>query len=238
MTQTAKCITFDGFSWDLLLPSNIDSELDAGIPWEPVTTRWIKDTLKPGMTAVDVGANIGWFTLQMARAVSPQGQVWAFEPCQDFFWRMINHVALNRLNNVYSFNVALSDKSGPVRLVKNLPPYESSATVTSDPSGVPVAAHLLDEFPLTRCDLIKIDVDGHEYQVIQGARKTIETFRPAMVIEINGETGPLCLDFLCELKYLMRPEEVTPWREVNEVLQKIKLGRPTVNVIAMPKEKT
>jgi FkbM family methyltransferase len=153
--------------------------------WQPETADLLKKICKPGMTCVDVGANIGIFTLQMARHVGPSGRVFAFEPVPDFFQRLSHHVAINNLQSYVQVERLAASDSVTVGTI-----FASAATASCtrvSTHGVqPVEFHSvrLDDFLAgQRVDFLKIDTDGFELNVLGGAMETIERCRPLMLIE-------------------------------------------------------
>lgn len=251
MSQTPCRMDFRGFTWDLLLPSNIDSEIQAGRDWEPVVINYIEQHVGPGMNVVDVGANIGWFTLIMSRLVTETGQVHAYEPEPSFYCRLKNHVALNVnhkniSDNVYLDEIALSDVLEAGWCVKNGEPYYSSAIIhkvkpivqPDDVDIMKVACVPLDVtwFSTRRLDFIKIDVDGYELKVLIGAAETITKYRPRMVIEIaNNENAAAIVALLQSWNYTMKAESSMQIFSSNQIYDQFRTGEGTINIIAEPR---
>src|SRR5207249_2412898 len=84
--------------------------------WEPHISRWIDERLSPGDTFIDVGANIGYYSLLAARRVGPTGSVVAIEPSPKTFRALEANLAQNRLKNVRTVNAAVSDRQATVPL--------------------------------------------------------------------------------------------------------------------------
>ena len=180
----------DGIMYSLDLNEAIDSYIYHTGTYEPMTVAFVDKFLKPGMTAVDIGANIGWYALRFARLVEKNGNVIAFEPMSRPFLKLKHNVELNDFKNVFPEKLALSD---------NTTTRESCFfhSWSLDGGGLPTAAHneesidfiTLDEYAtrnhLDRIDLIKLDVEGFEYKVIQGGSGTIRSLKPTMIIELN-----------------------------------------------------
>ena len=189
MKQEARTVEFDGFSWELRLPSNIDTEIAEGRWWDIEVHDWIVAHVTPGMICVDAGANFGVFTMLLARAVGPKGWVYAFEPCPNFVGRLRRHMEINGLHNVSVYAQALGGAPGAAVCVQDGAPYHSTARVRSVSGGageVAVEVVALDTFFAARRapGFIKIDVDGCESAVLEGARRLIEQAKPIIVIEI------------------------------------------------------
>lgn len=146
--------------------------------------------VRPGDIVVDAGANIGTLTLFFARAVAGQGRVYAFEPQRVIFQTLCANIALNSLTNVHAFQAALADTAGATttdaadyRLENNY----GGMPLGLWPEGERVPMTTLDSLGLDRCDLAKIDVEGMEAQVLQGAEATLSKCRPALYVENDRE---------------------------------------------------
>lgn len=132
----------------------------------------LRSILAPGMVAVDVGANVGIYTKFLARQVGEKGAVFAFEPSRLNFDRLLDNV---RHLNVTTVEAAVGEKSGSAKLY-----LSESANIDhrmydsgDDRSVVEVKLFSLDDyFPAgSRVDFIKVDVQGHELSVLNGARR-------------------------------------------------------------------
>jgi len=165
--------------------------------WEPNLTHWISGSLTPGDVFVDVGANIGYFSLLASRLVGPAGQVVAVEASPSIFRRLDQNLALNRADNIRALNVAASETRGELRLFRapaaNLGASSIFREAGFEDEGA-VEARPLPEI-LTREEgerarIIKIDVEGAEKSVVGGLLPLLRSGRQDLefVIEIGG--GP------------------------------------------------
>ena len=164
--------------------------------YEPELVDFLERCLKPGMVAFDVGANIGCHTLVMANAVAANGRVFAFEPNPAIHQRLRANITLNRFAQVEALPLCLSDHASEETLFA---PYENEynqglASMHRGNLGprcqeITVASVTLDDFVgergLQRLDLLKVDVEGHEFQVLAGARHVLRQFRPVLVLEFS-----------------------------------------------------
>jgi FkbM family methyltransferase len=141
--------------------------------------------------AIDVGANLGEWTVPLARSVGPAGQVIALDPNPAMAAALDATLRINRLSQASALQLALSDHDGEGRFSLDLARTEL-AHLTSDGSGVAVTLRRLDtivaEAGLRRLDLVKIDVEGHEAEVLAGGVETLRRFRPAVIFESGMET--------------------------------------------------
>jgi len=147
---------------------------------------FLAQLLKPGMVALDIGANIGALSIFMAKAVGPGGTVLAMEPQRPVFQLLCANVALNALGNVYTYHAAAGASEGTV-MVPRIDYAKGGnfggVSLIGTDEGESVACHTIDGLAPSRCNLIKIDVEGMENEVVAGATKTIGKFRPAIYME-------------------------------------------------------
>ena len=147
--------------------------------YEKAETRFFQSACRDGMTFLDVGANLGYYTALAARAVGPNGRVLAVEPDPDSFGYLEQTIAANAVGNVEAFPVAASDAPATLPLYISTDNRGDNRLYASgeDRPQVEVAARPLDallrENKIDTVDLIKIDVQGYEPKVIAGLRETI-----------------------------------------------------------------
>ena len=128
--------------------------------------------LRPGDVVVDVGANIGWYALLCAASVGPQGRVYAFEAHPVTFRYLEENTGLNDFDHVELYQLAIGNAYGEIQL-SDSPSDDLNKVITGD--GVSVAQRRLDELiPAEPIALIKIDVEGFELFVLQGAIGILE----------------------------------------------------------------
>ena len=139
--------------------------------WEPGETALLLGWLSPGMTFVDVGAHVGYYTLLAARRVGPGGTVFAFEPAPRNFELLLANVWRNGLTNVACFPWAVSDQAGFTELFLD-ERNTGDNRLFGDGAGVRVRAVALDGLRVLRppIDIVKIDVQGTEEAVLAGMR--------------------------------------------------------------------
>jgi FkbM family methyltransferase len=160
--------------------------------YEPAKQSMIRRYLRPGMTFIDVGANMGYFTLQAARIVGDSGRVVSIEPAPDNFRYLQRSIELNAYANTRAMQLALSDHAGTANL--QILPLSTAHTFTAlnpkynDLPKVTVPITTLDavveEQKLERVDMVKIDVQEWEIQVLHGAIKTLRA-NPKLLIFLD-----------------------------------------------------
>jgi FkbM family methyltransferase len=161
--------------------------------------------LKPGMTAIEVGGNIGSHTVAIANMVGPQGRVLVFEPQRAIFQVLCANLALNGLEQVEAHWAAVGAAPGEVtierldmRAVQNFGGY----SIGQAKQGDKVRLVTIDSFGLQACHMIKIDVEGMEADVIRGARETILRCGPMVFAENeDGQKSQELIELLWELDY-------------------------------------
>jgi len=150
--------------------------------------------LGPGGVLVDVGANIGLFSLKGAHLVGGAGLVLAVEPGETSLARLSANLALNNLPQIRVVRAALSDHEGEMALFhiplgddpQAFSLISGGGQVPSETVQVTTLDKLAETHGLTRLDCIKIDVEGAEPMVLSGARATLERFHPIVIFEINA----------------------------------------------------
>jgi FkbM family methyltransferase len=158
---------------------------------------YLKMILSPGNTFVDVGANIGIYTLAASKIVGETGRVLAFEPSVQSSPLLAKNIALNGLTNVHTFPVALSQKKGRAWLHRG--PNPTLNSFGKDPSwkgdGEEVVTEILDQVlrkaHIDRVDVIKMDVQGAEELVLRGASNTVTSTHPVVIFEVWPEGAML-----------------------------------------------
>jgi FkbM family methyltransferase len=163
--------------------------------YEPNEFCLLSKILKPGMTFVDVGANMGLFTLYASRRVGSSGRVLAIEPSQREADLLKRNVQLNGLDNVRILQVALSDRTSAVELL--VAPEKNSGHNTLGAFGYntpldhreTIQAHRLDDIVqgegLAQVDVIKMDIEGAELKALRGAAQTLRRDHPLLLLELS-----------------------------------------------------
>ena len=168
--------------------------IDRGV-FEPHLTAMLRSLTRPGSTVIDAGANFGWFTTLFSALVGDDGSVHAFEPMPHTAALLRDNCALNACANVRIVEMALGASPGTSTLFlqEGRACGDASMFGAAQAGGTTHVCRVttLDDYVeserLTRCDLIKCDVEGAELLFLQGATKTLERYQPTIAIEINPE---------------------------------------------------
>jgi len=163
--------------------------------YEPLVLEAIGRFARPGMTAYDVGAHIGYITLALARAVGEQGQVIAFEPLPANLERLRANVELNGLTGRVKVVAAAVGEGAGRQLFGLHPSVAMGKLVARDAADEPASSLLdveviaLDEFAAEAGappDLIKMDIEGGETAALRGMRGLLRKFGSILLVEIHG----------------------------------------------------
>jgi FkbM family methyltransferase len=153
--------------------------------------RLMSALVRPGDVVVDVGANVGTVALALARAVGPQGTLHLFEPQPILQQALHTTLTINGLTTARLYGVAVGNSAGQVKIpvVRPEEPGNYGAVrVTEASGGIAVPLITLDSLMLPHCRLIKIDVEGMDFDVLLGAADLIARTRPFIYME--AKEGP------------------------------------------------
>jgi FkbM family methyltransferase len=190
-----RSVVRDGIAFELDIADLVDWAIYFGY------RQQAKDRLfalaRPGDTVIDAGTNIGEMLLRFAKIVTPSGHVYGFEPDPANHGKCRRNLSLNSFDNLTLEQLALGREEGTLNLVcvddRNPGMNRIVGAQAPAPAGrsARVRALSLDKYvsekEIGRIDLIKIDVEGFEMSVLEGARATLERFRPRLFIEVCDE---------------------------------------------------
>lgn len=167
--------------------------------------RLFLSQLQPDDIVIDLGANIGAYTIRSAIAVAPSGKVYAFEPLERTRKRLKKSIHRNNIGNISVIPEAVGSQSGSAKLiVRGRGSSASIAEKNQDGEIHQVAATTIDDFimahKITRVNWIKMDIEGAEPLALEGMRNTITTFRPNFLFE-NESGGVQSASILRTLGY-------------------------------------
>ena len=163
--------------------------------------KWVQE----GDHVLDIGANIGTHTLWFANRVGSAGWVSAFEPQRLIFQTLCANMALNSIRNVDCRQLGVGSSRQIVK-VPGLDPLKENnfggLDLLNHTEGQDVAICTIDDMGLTKCDFIKIDVEGMEPEVLRGAMNTIVKTRPILYLELDRDENIKFVEIILEeLKY-------------------------------------
>jgi FkbM family methyltransferase len=164
-----------------------------GTPYEPGVTDVIVTALRAGDVFVDVGANVGYFTLLAAALTGPEGRVIAFEPNPANCAVLERSLAANAFTNVELHPYAAAERRMACAL--EIAGTNSNGTLLDAPVGTDAAQHMAIEAvaiddvlgALPRVDIVKMDIEGAEPRAFQGMRELVRLHRPVLITEFSPE---------------------------------------------------
>ena len=164
--------------------------------WFEKEIGFVRRFLKPGMSAIDIGANHGVYALSMAKAVRPDGRVWAFEPVAATAAMLRRSIARNGLDNLDLRMLALSDHEG-IDIFYTYPNSEMNSFTRFEPTDGSVTEEVtvstLDrQFPSpvgAAIDFVKIDAEGEEAKIVASGERFFTDQSPLVMFEINNKNN-------------------------------------------------
>ncbi|MFB6948679.1 FkbM family methyltransferase [Streptomyces niveus] len=194
--------------------------------WEPHMTRWVQNRLQPGDTFIDVGANIGYYSVLASGLVGDGGRVVTVEASPDFHARLLAQVQFNRRGNVRAVNAAVADEPKRVTFVlassanmgaNSIVPYDGPAEASFEVEAFPLG-ELLEPAEIETARVIKIDVEGAEGAVVRGMIPLLDRLRPdcEITVEVTPERMAQIGDSVKELMATMRNHGFHAYRLRNE----------------------
>ncbi len=166
----------------------------------------LRDLCKPGSTVFDVGGNMGGLTSAMSRLVGPKGAVCTFEASPRIIGYLQGNVVSQGHNNVTVYHRAVYSKSNEIITIYDGDHLNDSIYVDQSPTkfGRPVKTLALDDFfeaSGIAPDLVKMDIEGAEYEALLGALRMIDKHKPHFILEQQA-SDTRCFDLLTSLGYI------------------------------------
>jgi FkbM family methyltransferase len=176
----------------------IDPSKDAGVElslfqtgtYEKGTLYFIASCLNRGDCFIDIGANIGLMSIFASQCDGNSGKILAFEAHPETHELLLENIALNHIENIDTFNFALGNEPGKATIYDNWNVNRGGASLVihaENSTGFEVDVKTLDEVIQNdfQPKMIKIDVEGFEFQVLKGATNTIKNCKPILIIEFS-----------------------------------------------------
>lgn len=194
--------------------------------WEPHMTYWLQRRLRPGDTFVDVGANIGYFSVLASRLVGGEGQVVAIEASPAIYQNLLRQAQLNACRNIRAVNAAVSDKRETLSFAlasshnlgaNSIVPYAGRAESTFQIEARPLV-EILSPAEIANARVFKIDVEGAEGSVVRGMVPLLDQLRPdaEITIEVTPDRMAQLGDSAEELLATMRDHGFHTYRLAND----------------------
>ena len=187
--------------------------------YESDQTPLFCDHVRPGQTVLDLGANVGYYTLLAAELVGPSGTVVAFEPEPLNAAYLRRHVEVNRLPQVDVLQHAVGRAAGTLRFTRG---KGRGRGHLHDEGELEVEVVTLDEVVEARSltpNCLKIDVEGAEADVLEGGRGVLEEHRPVLFLATHGrDVHARCISLLSESGYQVECIDDRPMPEARKLL--------------------
>jgi FkbM family methyltransferase len=182
-------------SANVTMALNLDEYIEGHIffaAYEVLSTRLVLKSLRPGGMFIDIGANVGYYSLLAKSRVGRRGRVMAFEPNPEIAARLRKNMDLSSVGEIEIHEAALSDVPGTAAFVCPRNGSHGWGSLVAQPGWdgqiIAVETAVLDEIVPENVivDAIKLDIEGAEYLALRGARETIRRCRPYILMEINA----------------------------------------------------
>ncbi len=207
--------------------------------WEPNITHWITSSLKPGDYFIDVGANIGYYSLLASKLTGDNGKVVAVEAAPWIHALLNKQISLNKLRNVRTVSAAAAETRGILKVFAGASDnIGSTTTVLSRLSAEKPAAEvpaipmneILTEEEISRARIIKIDVEGAELSVLRGLAPILGRLRPdcEILMEVSENITPETQKVTNEIFSIMRRHGFSPFVVENDYSSKSYLRRDRI----------
>lgn len=168
---------------------------------------FFKKQIKLNDTIVDIGANIGWYTMIFAKITGEHGKVFAFEPGEDNYFILQKNIVENNFKNIISKNVAISNFNGELNLE-----LSKTGNHKIGDNGILIKCIKLDDYLKSeKIDFVKIDAEGHEFKILLGMNKILENNEKIKLkiefyyklIKESGDEPEELLNFLIKHKFCL-----------------------------------
>ena len=213
---TNKVVSVNGYKLSLLPNDDgISTELALFHTHEPLNTKLLSKNLKKGMICFDIGANIGYYTLLESKIVGEQGKVVAIEPSPVNFKLLQKNIQDENVTNVELYQIAGGDHDGMIKFF--LDPHSNLSRIIKNEEKVPengqiveVPIKKLDSFletlQIKTLDFIRMDVEGYEFNILEGMKNSIKKFKPMIQMEVHtsllgNEKTKKLLEWIMSEKY-------------------------------------
>ena len=212
----------DGQKFFIDIISPVKRHLFFANKYEERDTQIFQRMVKSGDYFFDVGSSFGWYSILASGLVGMSGKVFAFDMVPDIIQEFKNNISLNKLDdNIVIENTALGEKDGIVdylyspntemgnfqlEMLKDGHKELNTKTLKTGKTKITSLDRYVEENAIHRVDFIKVDIDGAEVPFLRGARKTLSSKKPAIIIEVSERgqkaQGHSCQEIFYELSQL------------------------------------
>ncbi len=202
--KNSRCdFTVDKLKWAentkilLYVSTYLYSEVYSTDKYEKEEINFLIKTLKNGDVFIDIGANAGIYTVVASKLVGKDGQVFAFEPSKREYELLLRNIKLNKLINVKPLKIAISNYNGTTNFLVAAGKDTGTNTLASKFYSNQIKLERIEKVPVYKLDDyleqlhinkitgIKIDIEGHDLFALEGMKKTLQKFKPFLMLEIS-----------------------------------------------------
>ena len=175
---------------------------------EPNVLNFIKNVLKEGDIFIDIGANIGYYSLLAASIVGKSGKIYSFEPTPQTYLKFRENLVLNSFNNIIPYRLAISDKPSAVKLYIDQNSQDLNSTYRETDQFIIVQSFPINKIVKEKANLIKIDCEGCEFNALSSLRDILLINEPIdqrtkIIIEFNPSFASVkFFDYLLKYFYI------------------------------------
>jgi len=172
----------------------ISTELQIYESHEPLTTHLMINELKQNMVCIDLGSNIGYYAVIESNIIGKSGKIFAIEPSPINFLALKLNLENQKKNNFSAYNIAIGNKNEEMEFIISTKSNWSKVRMNNEKINstdkiIKIPVKTLDTFVnennITKIDILRMDVEGFEYNIILGANETLEKFKPKIFVEIH-----------------------------------------------------
>jgi FkbM family methyltransferase len=240
-----------GVNWELDLTEGIDLAIYLFGRFERSTSLALQRAIRPGMTVLDIGANVGAHALPMASWAGETGRVYAFEPTDWAFRRLQKNRSLNPSvsQSLVPVQCALTDGASEIpkafhsswNLMQNENPHpvHGGRLETASQAAFISLDQFIDKNAITKIDVVKMDIDGFEMQALRGGTNTIKKYRPFVLFELcphvlkeHGTNAEDLIEFFRSIGYSFYLENGKKLNLSNREIVALAPGEGSINLIA------
>lgn len=222
--------------------------------WSDVEVQFFLENLTSSSNVIEVGSNIGMHAVPIAKKISEGGKLFCFEPQRVIFQTLCANLSLNNLTNVYAYNLGVGEdeqlieiSSSNYEIAWNYGSFSLDKGFSTEDDFIGVESreliHVisLDKHPevnrLEDIDLLKIDAEGFELNVLNGARSLIERHKPIIFVEAHIHHSNALISYLDQIDYKCYWFISERYQKNNYFKQEKSLGGMDFNLVCFHKSK-